>query len=487
MIRKAILLGAVLAAAFVAATERSGAQQIPRRALPGAEETTPSPLPSPNVEATQESISVPLNQARMVELPPDVASVIVVNETIADVNFNPDQPNHMYIVARAMGGTNIILVDADGVILHQLEVRVDADTELLTNALKELLPDLDIKVTAYNGNIFLRGYVRSAAHAANVVSIAQRFVPDVANVVNMLTIKGAQQVIMKVKVAEVDRSIVKQIQANSAFDIEVMNRGVSFSSAPSIITPSATVNDVATMALQHGLSAWGLGAVSVTPKSRNSLVKILAEPTLLALSGETARLVSGGEYPYPAGVDASGNYTVDWQEYGVVLGFTPFVLDSGRINLQIRTEVSALDSGNAVSLGTNVSVNALTTKRADSVVELPSGGSMMIAGLLQNDLTTDTQGIPLLKDVPILGSLFRSTSYERTETELVIAVTAYLAKPLDNSDTATPTDGLVSPDDIDLYLLGRLHKAYGKNGEKPFMAMPFQIEGPFGYIMETLP
>lgn len=225
----------------------------------------------------------------------------------------------------------------------------------------------------------------------------------------------------------------------------------------------------------------GLGPINFEALERQSLAKTLAEPVLTVISGQTASFLSGGETPVPAGVDENGNAIIEFRDFGIRLEFTPVVHDKGRISLQIATEISAIDTANSVTVVGSV-VSGFTTKRTETTVDLPSGGTLMLSGLLQDDITDTINGFPFLKDIPILGALFRSTEFLLNQSELIITVTAYLANPIGNdAGLALPTDGFEPASDIDIYLLGRLHRTYGE-GEAQFWQDP--ISGPFGYIMK---
>jgi pilus assembly protein CpaC len=237
-----------------------------------------------------------------------------------------------------------------------------------------------------------------------------------------------------------------------------------------------------------GLDPFGPnGGVSISSNSisgvlqaleRNGLVRVLAEPNLTAVSGESAKFLAGGEFPVPAGVDTQGNIKIEFKPFGVGLGFTPVVLSDGRINLRLSTEVSQISNEQSVTLQ-NLVVPGLSVRRAETSVELPSGGSLVIAGLLQNDIQKSIDGIPGLKDIPVLGALFRSSDFQNNETELVIVVTPYLVNAVNEDQLRLPTDGFTPASDFDSYFLGQLHGVYKRK------ATPgTSLQGPFGYIME---
>jgi pilus assembly protein CpaC len=295
----------------------------------------------------------------------------------------------------------------------------------------------------------------------------------------MLTILASQQVVLKVQVSEMARTIIKNLQVEQGFDLGLTgDKRLTFTNA----AVAAIGGQTASLSAVLNTTLPGLAATSISALERQGLVKTLAEPTLTARSGETATFLSGGEFPYPNGQDENGDFTFAFREFGVRLNFTPKVLNEGRISLQITTEISSLDTANQITIG-NAVINGLATKRTETTVDLQSGGSLMISGLLQDNLTNQVDGFPGLKNIPVLGTLFRSTSYQRGETELVVTVAAYMVKPVGgkNARLAVPTDGFEEASDLDYYLLGKLHREYVK-GDLPAWART--LKGPFGYIMK---
>lgn len=464
------------------------AQQVPqRRALnapampaPGAASRAASkkamgnPVGNP-VEKPVKVINLSLNKARIVTLSRPVGKIVIGNEAIADIHFELEQPTKIFIISKAIGTTNVFFMDVGGNIIEQVEVSVTFDNSGIKGALVKLLPGENIDVTIYRDNIFLTGRVKSATVAANAANIARRFVGDSINVTNMLTIAGSQQVILKVRVSEMDRNVSKNLTANTILTKSARTSRPNFNIIG--VSPDAdAISAFATGALSFGTNVIGPTAFSILEE--HALVKTLAEPTLTAISGETASFLAGGEFPFQSGTDDNGNVIFEYREFGVRLEFTPVVLDNGRISLKLSTEISAL--GETITIG-DVTVQALTQKRTNTTVELPSGGTIMISGLLENNVTDTIRGVPFLKDIPVLGALFRSKAFLRQETELVITVTAYLVKPIDNfQSVAGPTDGFEPASDIDHYLLGRLHRYYGKGGPLDWGK---SLKGPFGYIM----
>jgi len=424
---------------------------------------------------------IPMNKARAIKLQSPVRDVIVSNEAIADV-IVPDtaeRSNQVFITARAVGTSNVFLLGADGEVLLQAEIRVTLDASEVQTALDRLMPGEDVKVSAHREGLFLTGTVESAGTSASAAAIVNRFLPEGSTVHNLLNLQGSQQVVLQVRVAEMTRQTVKEFGFDTAFSKSNGGRSLS------VDTTGATGLDAGTL-FTSGTIVTGIpGLTSTTYQAleRQGLTKTLAEPTLTAVSGETATFLAGGEYPFPSGISTDSNQVVtyEFKEFGIRLNFSPTVLDAGRINLHVSTEVSALSTANSITIN-GTTVNGISARRTETTVDVPSGGSIMISGLLQADDVNAINGVPWFKDVPVLGALFRSVEFNQNKTELVVTVTAYLAKPTDNSaPLALPSDGFVPASDIDLYLLGRLRNTYGKSGTAPPAS---SLAGPYGYIME---
>ncbi|MEZ5832698.1 MAG: type II and III secretion system protein family protein [Dongiaceae bacterium] len=435
------------------------------------------PLPATPM-AGSDQFELPLNKTRPIELDRAVRDVIIGNPQVADVVVRA--PGQVYLIGRSVGETNVFLVDAKGALVRKLDVVVNPDAASVESAIRQLLPKERINVKGVGDSIVLSGVASSDGAAAQAQQIARRFVPADTNVVNMVTIGSEQQVLIKVKVAEINKSVLKEL--GSTFDLAAQDLG-----------PVAL--DFATLAT--GLSATSFAGtlnlnsddVDTTFKilETHGLLRTLAEPNLLAVSGEPASMLAGGEYPVVAVSTSSDNPTVSvtYKPFGVSLAFLPVVIAPGRIWLKVSTEVSALSAQNAVVVpfgNDSFQILGLATRRANSTIELPSGGGIMIAGLLQNDIQSSVSGVPGLMDLPILGTLFRSTSFQRNETELVILVNVMLAKPVDPDMLASPTDGFAPSHDLDRYFLGNLQSLYVKR--PPAGSGPTEgPKGPIGYII----
>lgn len=423
-------------------------------------------------------IQLPVGKAQLVRLPVAVRDVLVANPETADVVIKT--PQLIYLVGRAVGATNAFFLDGEGNELLRLELQVQVDVVSVTDTIRQLIPDADIKVTAVNSDLFLTGRVRSPDMSENARMIARRFVPEDQNVVNMLSVIEDQQVLLQVRIAEVSRNTLKELGLNLAGNINAVMQTFT---ARNLVGSLATVNPQLDTPFLNSSATWQPNSgdqltVTINALERNGLLKTLAEPNLTTVSGEPASFLAGGEFPIPQAAD-NGQISIVLEPFGVALNFTPVVLNSGRISLRIFTEVSAISNDNAITLQ-NIQVPSLTVRRAETTVELPSGGSLMMAGLLQDNLSTGVRGAPGLKDLPILGPFFRNNSLEHTESELIVAVTCFLVSPVNRDRINLPTDGLVPPSDYDLYFLGRLHGLYNQKGPQ----ISQSLRGPLGYIVE---
>ena len=470
------IAGVMLFAAFVPLAERASAQKIERLGISGSvrqSDVISRALPkglSRSPGASPTVISIPLDKAHLVTLPGPVRDVIVPNPNIVDIIIK--RPMEVYLVAKAIGETNIFFVGKSGDVILHLEVVVQIGLEGANAALEAVFPNGGIKLNSVNNSIVITGSVRSARDSADAATVVRRFVQNDTEVINMLRVIGDQQVMLKVRVAEIQRTAVK-----------ILGSSVTFGDTVSVVTSgaSAVPGAEAVGVLFANVNFLGLKNLTFSALETRGLAKTLAEPTLVAVSGETANFLAGGEFPVPTGRDEDGNITITFKKFGVTLSFTPVVLSKTQITLRIKTEVSRLDSNQQIQLfGTNI--QGLSVRRADSTVSMTSGGSIMIAGLLQNDEFNDIEGLPWLKDIPVLGAMFSSKNFQNNQSELVILVTAYIARPAQpGTALSLPTDGFVPSSDSDIYLLGQLYKRYAKRARADAVPM---VRGPVGYLME---
>lgn len=433
---------------------------------------------------TTQSLSLPRGKSAIVELPVDVRDLHITNPKVADVAI--PHARRIYIMGLNSGQTDAVFFDGAGRRILALNIRVEQDLGGLAETIARVAPTARVHPEAVNDRIILTGQVANLADADRIVRVAASYTSQPQNVLNMMTVTGKDQVMLKVRIVEMQRSVLKQLGINaSVLAQEPGGMQIAIES-----TPQFAVNG----SVQGGL----LGAVSkiTGPNGKNlttggiaafervGIVRTLAEPNLTAVSGESARFLAGGEFPVPAAIDENGRVTVEFKPYGVGLGFTPVVLSEGRISLKISTEVSELTTTGAFSLAgspnqVGLTIPGLNVRRAETSVEMPSGSQMMIAGLLRDETRQNIDGIPGLKDLDVLGALFRSRDYLSGETELVVLVTAYIVDPVAAGKLQTPADGFKVASDAETILLGRLNSAYKAT---PQAGRTYQ--GPYGHVID---
>ncbi len=471
----AILAGMfAISAAMSPATAQSGVQSVR--------------IDGGGVSNVSQSIILPLNKAAIVDLPQPAVDVLVSQPGVVDAVVR--SPRRVYLLGLSIGQTNAFFFDSRGRQILNLEIRVERDMDALVDVMRRVMPNSRIEVDALNDNVILRGTVQTAAEAANAHSLAGRFVDDSEKVVNLLKIRDPEQVMLKVRIVEMQRQVLKQLGVSTSGSVVLSDAALAFSNINTVgATGGLGLNSVNT-------NIGDLERIDASLQAFEStgLVRILAEPTLTSISGESAKFLAGGEFPVPVGQD-DGVISIEFKEFGVGLGFTPLVLSKGRINLNISTEVSEVttensffvpgvttvdNNGNFITTA-GLSIPGLTVRRANTTVELPSGGSLVMAGLLQEDMRSTIDGVPGMKDVPVLGQLFRSRDYQNNETELVIIVTPYLVEATHGSNLRDPAEGLVIASDAETLLMGKLLSTYGLAGAGVKEA---SLQGPMGFILD---
>ena len=454
---------------------------------------------------------VPLYKSTVVPLDRQAVRVSVGNPGVADILVIRNR--ELYIVGKALGSTNVVVWDDSGRVAENFDIEVTHDVQTLKAKLYELMPEEKITVQSAQEQLILVGPVSSAARVSAAMEVARGFLPDciaaqsdapgskggrsdqtckVGTVINLLQVGGAQQVMLKVTVAEMASSVVKRLESNfnlmrfgadnGRFSGGAVGGGATFPQATSSADGSlfpifdgtahpigppqqffspATPGIEATGAFLSYLQGGTFVQAVLDISRRNGLAKILSEPTLTTLTGQEAEFLSGGEFPIPvpqAGL--TGGVTIEFKEFGVAVKFTPVVLDSGRINLALNVGVSEVSGDNAIAVGAGGSntfvVPSLTKRSAASTVEVGDGQTIGIAGLINDNMREFVQKFPLLGDLPIIGALFRSQEYRSGQSELVIFVTPYLARSIQPEHYRLPTDTFVPPGDLEFYLLGKM-------------------------------
>ncbi len=430
-------------------------------------------------------INLPRGTSFAVDLPADARDVIVSNPQVAEAMLH--SPRRITVIGLQPGETDAVFLDAAGRAILTLRVRVDAGTSALQDTLARVLPGAMVRAEAVNDSVILTGSVLSPAQSTQAQTIARAFVSAPEKVLNMLNVAGSDQVMVKARVIEVQRSAVKQLGLDVSAVLNSVGDGLSFAQS-------------ATFGVNGGILGGGaLGYVntgsdgSLTSRlqafERTGLLRTLAEPNLTSVNGESAEFLAGGEFPIPVGAsddDGRTNISVEFKPFGVRLAFRPVVLSEGRISLQLSTEVSELTTDGAFTLQPSANsalvIPALNVRRASSTVELPSGGSLMIAGLLRDEMRQNIDKLPGAGDVPVLGALFRSRDYTSGQTELVIIVEAYIVSPTAPGRLQTPADGLRIANDAQTLLFGQLNQQYGSPPPAADPAAGWQ--GPVGYVIE---
>jgi len=420
-------------------------------------------LAQPMTARPSETLNLSQGTGTLIRLSAPMSDLFVANESIADVQVRSSR--QLYVFGKGRGETTVYATDKSGRVVYAANVRVGTNVGSVDEMLRLAMPEAAIQATPMNGLVLLTGTVSSPNDVEEASRLVQAYVGEGTQVVSRLRSAVPLQVTLKVKIAEVSRSLVKQVGVNlltqdttggTLFGVGRGSPGTvggsGSGSAFNVMTGGTTLA-LATKIL--GLDV--LGTLDLA--ENDGLVTILAEPNLTALSGETASFLAGGEFPIPIS-QSLGAVTIEYKQYGVGLAFTPIVLADGRISMRVRPEVSELSNEGSIKLN-GYEVPALTTRRAETTVELGSGQSFMLAGLLRNSNANSVEKAPFLGDLPILGMLFRSTKYRRAETELVIIVTPYLVRPT-SGQLALPTDGYRAPTDVQRVIEGQSYT--GRSG-----------------------
>ncbi len=429
---------------------------------------------------TGPTLQLEIRKGRVVQLDRPAATVFIADPEVADIQVK--SPSLVYVIGVAVGETTLYAVDEAENLIASLDVQVTHNLGALRSAIRRRYPDVPVTLTSVGNAIVIDGVVALPAVAEDIQRMASQFVPDEGEIVNRLSITEPVQVNLRVRVAEMSRSAQKQL----GFNWDVAATAGSFAFGVATTNPFA-VNALPDM-LAGVVQTSSLDAnVVIDALAEEGLVSILAEPNLTALSGETASFLAGGEFPI---LVPQGDFrvTIEFKPFGVSVSFTPTILSAQRINMRVRPEVSELTDEGAVELpfGDQVlSVPALRVRRAETTVELGSGQSFAIAGLLQNNILHNVHELPFLGDIPVLGQLFRSDDFARSESELVIIVTPYIVRPAAGDALAAPTDGFEPANDAERIVRGGTHRGGGSEGQ-PGIVSPggSRLVGDIGFILE---
>ena len=420
---------------------------------------------------TIQQMKVPVGQSETVKSGADVSNLVVGDPEIADAS--PLGTRSFYVLGRKTGRTNLSLYDADDKLLGVISVEVTFDTRGLKDALRTVLPREKIKVRSVNGRVLLQGAVRSSTAAARAMQVAKDFAGD--NVTNAMTVGASQQVTLEVRFIEAKRNASRDLGVNYS----VSAGGISFQPFGNALASNAATAPFGRLVADM-LTGGASAEIIIQALEKKGAARRLAEPNLTALSGETASFLAGGEFPVPVAQD-NDKITIEFKKFGVSLAFTPTVLDNGLINLAIEPEVSELDFSRTVTTSA-IQIPSLIVRRTRTTVELRDGQSISIAGLLQTFNARNADQIPWLGDVPVLGSLFRSSGFQKSETDLLVIITPRLAKPVDPTKRIpTPLDLTASSNDEELFLHGKVEVS---RNYLSFIENGGEIKGPYGHIID---
>jgi pilus assembly protein CpaC len=426
-------------------------------------------------------VQLGIGKSVVIDLPRDIKDVLVAEPKFANAVVRSTR--RAYLIGVAVGQTNIYFFDAEGKQIAGFDVAVTRDLNGVRAMLQKMFGG-EVRVDGIGEGVMLSGSVANASEAQQAYDVASRLVGDGTKVVNSLVIRGRDQVMLKVTVAEVQRDVIKQLGVD-------LNGSLSYGTAVLNFNNSNPFTALGQPLVDGNAITSQFKTVSATLRAmeRAGVIRTLAEPTLTAISGESANFLAGGEFPIPAGYQCDPTtkicqLAIQFKKFGVGLNFTPVVMSEGRISLKVLTEVSELSNENSIQLvqgSSTQTIPSIKTRRAETTVEIPSGGALALAGMIQEQTKHQISGLPGLMQVPVLGALFKSRDYVNRQTELVIIVTPYIARAVAVRDLSRPDDGFADTADPAANLLGRLNKIYGKPGQ-PGPQPGYQ--GKYGFILD---
>ena len=430
-------------------------------------------------------LALGIGKSVVIDLPRDIKDVLVADPKIANAVVRSAQ--RAYIIGAAVGQTNIVFFDSAGQQIAAYDIAVKRDLNGVRAALKQTMPGSDIQIEGVGDGVMLTGSVSSPVEAQQAGDLAARLAGGADKVVNSIVVRGRDQVMLKVTVAEVARSIIKQMGIDLSASMNYGNTAVTFNNTNPFTANGAPL--VGTNALTTSFGSTPSVRAMIRAMESAGVVRTLAEPNLTAISGESATFIAGGEFPIPTGVTcqttASGAVgqcapSIAFKKFGISLNFTPVVLTEGRISLRVMTEVSEVSNDNSINIG-GLTVPSIKTRRAETTLEIPSGGSMAMAGLIQDQTKQAINGLPGLSTLPVLGSLFRSRGFVNNQTELMVIVTPYIVRAVAQKDLSRPDDGFAAASDPQADLLGSINRIYGGPGR----VEPAQnYRGTYGFITD---
>jgi pilus assembly protein CpaC len=445
---------------------------------------------APVAAAKTRFLALGIGKSVIIDLPRDVKDVLVADPKIANAVVRSAQ--RAYIIGAAVGQTNVVFFDADGGQVAAYDIAVKRDLNGVRTALKQMLPAAVIQAEGVGDSVMLTGSVSSPVEAQQAGDLVARLVGSADKVVNSIVVRGRDQVTLKVTVAEVRRDIIKQLGVDLSASMNYGTAAVVFNNSNPFTANNAPLvsgNALTAAALNKA----GLPSVTATLRAMESagVVRTLAEPNLTAISGESATFISGGEFPIPTGVTCQTTtagaigqcvQTVAFKKFGISLNFTPVVLTEGRISLRVMTEVSEVSAENSLTGGANgTTIPSIKTRRAETTLEIPSGGSIAMAGLIQEQTKQAVNGMPGIDSLPIFGALFRSQDFINNQTELMVIVTPYVVRAVAQKELSRPDDGFAPASDSQSALLAQVNRIYGVAARVEPVGL---YHGNFGFIID---
>jgi pilus assembly protein CpaC len=480
---RTLLIGALSfsAAALVSISDLASAAAAESEAAP---ETTSS---IPSVAPKTRFLSLGIGKSAIIDLPRDVKDVLVADPKIANAVIR--SPQRAYIIGSAVGQTNVVFFDAGGQQIAAYDIAIKRDLNGVRAALKQLLPVANIQAEGVGEGVMLTGSVSTPIEAQQAGEVVGRLVGGSDKVVNSIVVRGHDQVMLKVAVAEVQRSIIKQLGIDLSANMNYGTAVVNFNNANPFTANGGPLTSNSLVA--SAVNKAGLPTVTATLRAMESagVVRTLAEPNLTAISGEAATFIVGGEFPFPTGVTcqttAAGSVgqcapSIAFKKFGISLNFTPVVLTEGKISLRVMTEVSEISTDNSINIS-GVTVPSVKTRRAETTLEIPSGGSLAMAGLIQEQTKQAVNGMPGVDQIPVLGQLFRSQDYVNNQTELMVIVTPYVVRAVAQKELSRPDDGFAPSSDSQSALFAQINRIYGV----PARVEPIgNYQANFGFIID---
>ncbi|WP_050929853.1 type II and III secretion system protein family protein [Aestuariivita boseongensis] len=440
-------------------------------------------------KGTSSTLNVPMNRAVVVESDVPFAELSIANPGIADISSLSDRT--IYVLGKSPGLTTLTLLDGAGQLITNVDVKVAADVTEFKERLRQILPGEKIEIRTANDGIVLSGTVSSSQNLQRALDLAERYAPE--RVSNLMNVGGVQQVMLKVRFAEMQRSVTKSLSSSLSLGGSIFGGDVGVSGGSGTTNTQGAVTNslggnIPNLNDNTGAILFGFGSGSLQvgllleALEQKGVVRFLAEPNLTALSGQEAKFLAGGEYPVPVSQE-NGEITVEFKPFGIELNFVPRVVNKDSINLELLAAVSDIDPTNGISIN-GFEIDAFSRRETSTTVELRDGESFAIAGLIEDNFIDSNRQLPWIGDVPVLGALFRSANYQRSQTELVIIITAHLVTPTRGEALALPTDRVKPPTEQQLFLFGQVSRNDRSGNRAANEVAKQDFSGSYGYVMD---